>query len=338
MDQPNPPAAEPVLDLVGVVVIGRNEGFRLKQCLHSVNGARSVIYVDSGSTDNSVGLAQALGAQIVELDLSVPFTAARARNAGFSRLLEGHDHLRYVQFVDGDCELVAGWVEEAVHFLENRPDVAVVCGRRAERYPEASIFNKMCDHEWDTPVGETKACGGESLIRITAFQAVGGFRAEQIAHEEPELCGRLRANGHRIWRIDQPMSLHDAAIIHTSQFYARSRRAGFGLMQYLVDAKRHDTSTGGEIVSRAFFWSLLLPSATLAGIFSFGPTALMLLLAYPLQIIRYAFRLSKTVYSRREALEVALLSMLGKFAEFQGSVEFLIKKLGGQKLEGIFYR
>lgn len=330
--------AEPTLDRVGVVIIGRNEGARLKQCLDSVVGAGTVVYVDSGSTDNSVELATVAGAQIVELDLSVPFTAARARNSGFARLLEGRKDLLYVQFVDGDCELVRGWMTEAVHFLENRPDVAVVCGRRVERDPEASIFNNMCNHEWDTPVGEAKSCGGESLMRISAFQAVGGFRAEQIAHEEPELCGRLRAMGQKIWRIDRPMSLHDAAITRTSQFYARGRRAGFGLMQYLVHTKRIDPGNGSEIVLRAFFWALVLPIAIIIGLYVFGPAALLLLVAYPLQIVRYAFRLGKTDYSAREALQVALLSMLGKFAEFQGSVEFLVKRLGRKKMEGIFYR
>lgn len=338
MNQAQSSDAPSILDRVGVVVIGRNEGKRLQRCLDSVAGAGTVVYVDSGSTDDSVKLASAAGAHVVELDLSVPFTAARARNSGFSRLIEAQANLRYVQFVDGDCELISGWIEEAAAVLEHRPEVAVVCGRRVERDPEASIFNKMCDREWDTPVGETKACGGESLVRISAFQAVGGFRAEQIAHEEPELCGRLRAKGHKIWRIDRAMSLHDAAIMRTSQFYARSRRAGFGLMQYFVDAKPPGSATGGDIVSRAFFWSFLLPMATLAGVFSFGPTALLLLLAYPLQISRYAFRLRKSDYSTREAFEVALLSLLGKFAEFQGSVEFLVKKLGGKKMEGIFYR
>lgn len=338
MSLTTPSATAAMLARVGMVIIGRNEGPRLQKCLDSVAGSGAVVYVDSGSTDDSVAVATASGAHVVELDLSVPFTAARARNAGLSRLLEQQPDCRYVQFVDGDCELIPGWVASAVDFLDQRPDVAVVCGRRMERHPDASIFNKMCHHEWNTPVGEAKACGGESLVRMSAFQAVGGFRDEQIAHEEPELCGRLRAMGHRIWRIDQPMSLHDAAIMRTSQFYARSRRAGFGLMQYLSAAKRREPGTGDEIISRAFFWAFLLPLITLTSSVVLGPAALLLLLAYPLQIVRYAHRLARTDYSAREAVEVALLSMLGKFAEFQGSVEFLLKRLGGKKMEGIFYR
>ena len=35
--------------------------------------------------------------------------------------------------------------------------VAVVCGRRRERLPEASVYNRLCDLEWDGPPGETEA-------------------------------------------------------------------------------------------------------------------------------------------------------------------------------------
>src|ERR1700738_3404233 len=88
---------------VGVVVIGRNEGDRLRRCLESVRGtADRVVYVDSGSSDNSVAMSRGLGATVVELDLRIPFTAARARNEGFDRLLGEQPALRYVFFVDGD--------------------------------------------------------------------------------------------------------------------------------------------------------------------------------------------------------------------------------------------
>ena len=90
---------------LGVVVIGRNEGERLLRCLRSVAGrAGAVVYVDSGSTDGSVEAARALGAEVVLLDPAVPFTAARARNAGLERLVELRPVVERVQFVDGDCE------------------------------------------------------------------------------------------------------------------------------------------------------------------------------------------------------------------------------------------
>ena len=75
--------SDSALHQIAVVVIGRNEGERLRQCLMSIDkGVAGIVYVDSGSTDQSIALAESLGAQVVELDASIPFTAARARNVG----------------------------------------------------------------------------------------------------------------------------------------------------------------------------------------------------------------------------------------------------------------
>src|SRR5262249_42405700 len=132
----------------GVVAIGRNEGERLERCLESViRLAKHVVYVDSGSTDGSPELARGLGAQVVALDMSRPFTAARARNEGWRFLLAAAPDLDHVQFVDGDCEVVEGWLEEACAFLDTHPEVAAVAGRNRERFPQRSIYNLMCDIE-----------------------------------------------------------------------------------------------------------------------------------------------------------------------------------------------
>src|SRR3954454_9220341 len=131
---------------LGVIAIGRNEGERLRRCLGSVVGRAGcvVVYVDSNSTDGSVALAREMGADIVELDMSIPFTAARARNEGLKRLLEIGPQCEFVQFVDGDCEIVAGWLERAANELANNEKAAVVCGRRRGRFPEASVYNRLC--------------------------------------------------------------------------------------------------------------------------------------------------------------------------------------------------
>ena len=138
--------------VIGVVVIGRNEGQRLERCLRSLaQGADKVMYVDSGSTDGSLQLAANLGVEVLALDMSTPFTAARARNEGFAALQQLLPQMQLVQFVDGDCEVDASWLATAQAFLEQHPAVAVVCGRRRERFPQRSVYNLLCDLEWDTP-------------------------------------------------------------------------------------------------------------------------------------------------------------------------------------------
>jgi GT2 family glycosyltransferase len=202
---------------VGFVVIGRNEGDRLVACLRSLNeaGGGRIVYVDSGSTDDSLENARNVLADIVRLDMTKPFTAARARNAGARRHIE-LGAPAYIQFIDGDCTLVSGWIESAARFLDAHPDVAVGCGRRREQKPEISVYNRLCDLEWATPVGEAIACGGDALMRTDAIAAVGFYDETLIAGEEPELCLRLREKGWRIERIAAEMTLHDAAITRFS--------------------------------------------------------------------------------------------------------------------------
>ncbi|HSX88747.1 MAG TPA: glycosyltransferase [Pseudomonas sp.] len=321
---------------IGVVVIGRNEGVRLERCLASLVGAAQlVVYVDSGSTDASVRMARELGVEVVELDMAMPFTAARARNEGFARLQQLQPAIAYVQFVDGDCEVVPGWLIKAQAFLDQHADVAVVCGRRRERFPHRSIYNLLCDLEWDTPVGEAKACGGDALMRAGAFAAVAGFRPELIAGEEPELCVRLRAAGWKVWRLAEEMTLHDAAMTRFGQWWQRTLRAGHafaeGAFLYGAAPERHWLRES----RRAWLWGLGIPLVILLAGSILGWLALLLLLIYPLQIVRLAVRGAR---SPRENWLQALFLVLGKFPEMLGQVKFLWRRLGAGKSTLIEYK
>ena len=103
--------------------------------------------------------------------------------------------------------MVEGWFEAALAAMDRDPQLAVVCGRRRERFRERSIYHRLCDLEWDTPVGEARACGGDALMRVTALQQAGGYNEAVIAGEEPELCVRLRQCGWKVWRIEAEMTL-----------------------------------------------------------------------------------------------------------------------------------
>jgi GT2 family glycosyltransferase len=310
---------------VAAVVIGRNEGERLRRCVESLAAqVQHLVYVDSGSTDGSVALAQARGAQVVALDLSIPFTAARARNAGLAWLTAHALAVDFVQFVDGDCEVQPGWLEAAVEHLDAHPQTVAVCGRRRERFAQHSLYNALCDDEWNMPVGEVRACGGDVMMRLPALAAVGGYREEMIAGEEPELCVRLRARRGVIEVLPVEMTLHDAAITHLRQWWLRTVRAGHA---YAQGASLHGAPPEWHCVRplcRALAWGVFLPVAALLGAAFFSPTALWLLAAYPVQWFRLAWRERGDL--RRRAAAAALL-LLGKFAESQGAWRFLKTRL-----------
>ncbi|UNU26636.1 glycosyltransferase family 2 protein [Microcoleus vaginatus] len=325
---------------VGLVAIGRNEGSRLRQCLVSATDKLArVVYVDSGSTDGSLELARSLGADTVELDLSIPFTAARARNEGFARLLELAPDIELVQFVDGDCELVDGWIDRAYSELAAKPDVAAVCGRRRERYPEASIYNQLCDIEWDTPIGETKACGGDSMMRATAFQQVEGFNPALIAGEEPELCLRLRQKGWKILRLDAEMTLHDAQMTSFAQWWKRAQRAGHA---YAEGSWMHGSEPERHWVKETrstWFWGLVLPALALAMTWPTKGWGLLLLSGYPLATYRtYNYYIKHRELTTKEAAIYALSCVLAKFPQLQGQIQFHQRRFLGQQSKLIEYK
>ncbi|MBW4547534.1 MAG: glycosyltransferase [Symplocastrum torsivum CPER-KK1] len=313
---------------VGLVAIGRNEGKRLHQCLLSVLGkVAHVVYVDSGSTDGSIELARELGVDVVELDLSTPFTAARGRNAGFHRLLQANPQIEFVQFVDGDCEVVEGWLERALHELESQSNVAVVCGRRRERFPEQSIYNRLCDIEWDTPVGEATACGGDSMMRVEAFQQVGGFNPTLIAGEEPELCVRLRQKSWKIFRLDAEMTLHDAQMTRFGQWWKRSLRAGHayaeGAWLHGREPERHWVKESRSI----WLWGLFIPFLAIALALPTRGLSLLLLLGFPLLSYRIYRYMQPRGFESKDTALYALSCMLGKFPQVQGQLKFHLNRL-----------
>ena len=217
---------------IGFVVIGRNEGTRLEPSLKSVLSiSNRVIYSNSASTDGSPELAAKLGAIVVTLPADGQLSAARGRNAGYAELKKRFPECDAVQFLDGDCILQPGWIDAALTFLREHPKVAVVCGRRFEAFPDASIYNALCDQEWNTPIGEATECGGDALMRAEAFDQVGGYRPTLRAGEEPEMTARMRAAGWKIWRIDAPMTEHDAKILTLRQWWQRTQRGGYGFAQ-----------------------------------------------------------------------------------------------------------
>lgn len=299
---PLPPQSDP--SEVDAVVIGRNEGARLRSCLMSLMPqVARVIYVDSGSSDGSVDVAASLGATVVTLDMTQPFTAARARNAGLAKV-----DARFVQFVDGDCKVQPEWIATALAFADRHPAAAVICGRRRERFPDASVYNRLCDREWNTPIGPAKACGGDALMRTDAVRAVGGYRDDLIAGEEPELCLRLVQNGGQVWRIDAEMTLHDAAMTRFSQWWNRSRRAGHA---YAEGAALHGAAPTRHWVTetrRALIWGVGVPMAALI-LGALHPAGFLLLAVWPLQVLRLTLRMG---------FEAAAFSVLGKLPEAQG--------------------
>ena len=331
----------------GAVAIGRNEGERLKRCLTALTGdpgagsgalLSPVVFVDSGSTDGSADFARSIGVEVVELDMSQPFTAARARNAGYERLVElgGVDA---VLFIDGDCELLPGWLPEACALLARDDAVAAVGGCRQERHRDATAYNRLAALEWERPAGDADAFAGDGLVRASAFDAVGRFNPTLIAGEEPELCVRLRNAGHRIVTLATPMSIHDAAMTRFGQWWKRAERSGHAFAEGYALHGHGPQRHGAKAMRSIAIYGVGIPVVALAlkvlslvsGWWWPAAAAALVWLIYPLQALRIAWGRHGRGDGWPDALRYGGFTMLGKFAQLVGVGRYLRGRLGGKR-------
>lgn len=313
---------------VAIVIIGRNEGDRLKRCLKSINELSATsVYVDSGSTDNSIEHAKSFGIASIQLNSHLPFSAGRARNEGFKFLLQSNQIFEYVQFLDGDCELNPSWIDNAISIIEQDQRLAIISGKLKEKYPEKSIYNRLCDIEWDTPIGEVTSCGGIFLIKRHAFQDIKGFNTSIIAGEEPELCYRLRQKGWKILKIDHKMALHDSAIYKFSQWWKRATRSGHAYAQGFLLHGNENEKFNFKDTLRIWCWAIIFPSIVLYFSFTVTPYSLLLFIIYLIQIIRVSFNINKRLKNWNNSFLYAFFNWLAKWPQSYGQLLFFFKHL-----------
>ncbi len=326
-----------LLNKVGIVVIGRNEGERLERCLTSLKQHVSrTVYVDSGSTDNSVSFAKHIGCAVVELDMSIPFTAARARNAGVE-LLARDDSIEYIQFVDGDCEMEPNWLDCAVNHLESNTEVACVAGVLQEKHKDRSIYNLLCAMEWNTPTGIVNTTGGIFMCRANIFHQVGGFNDSLICGEEPDLCFRIREIGFKIGKIQNSMAFHDANMLHFKQWWLRTKRSGFA---YASAAQlRNKSLLVCDKVLNILLWGIISPLLIVLANLLFPLYGLYILAVYPIQIIRIFLNLKRQrKESKKELFIYACFLVLGKLPESTGVLSFILQNYTQKKVKILEYK
>lgn len=303
-------------DNVGIVVIGRNEGVRLVRCLTScIDKTIHLIYVDSGSTDESVSIAEGLDINVEVLDTSLPFTAARARNEGFDILTNGNPEIKFVHFIDGDCELDDEWLAHATATLSENEDVALIHGRLREKDIEKSIYTKLADISWYREPGMNREFGGIFTIRCDVFKYLNGFDSKLIAGEEPELFQRLLNQGYQTLCIDHTMGTHDFGVSSFYEWWSRTVRTGFAY----ANVEKWNGWKGQQL--KTFLWATFFPIIIVLSVLKMPYYGWACLLIYPIQMVRIFLKLN-IPYGKSDRLLYAGFCVIDKFPQMFGVIKY----------------
>jgi len=317
----------------GIVAIGRNEGERLARCLTSLPKDVPAVYVDSDSSDDSLETARAAGIESLHIAPPPPLNAARARNVGFAWLTERHPHLSRVFFIDGDCVLDPGFLEAASNRLEAAPELAIVVGQLHEDHNPGDIYGRLAKLEWSSATGEvgnSGDLGGIMMVRVSDFQAVGGFDPDFIAGEDSELAVRLTLAGRKVIKIAETMAHHRMDMTSFPQWWRRSVRAGHALSQRYFRHGRSPLRDCRRVFFSTLAYGLALPVLIVLATALAGWPGLLLLLALAVPGSGFFRFYRGRGASVSDALTGAAFGIMAKFANALGLIQFLRNRAKGQ--------
>jgi len=319
---------------IDVVIIGINVSSYIADCIRSVRLADypqeriTVVYVDGGSMDDSIGIAKSFDhVTVVELDDPHP-TPGRGRNAGWKALFAP-----FIQFMDADTILHPDWFKRSIGRIEGK--CVAVCGHRRERYPRKNIFHLLTEMEWHYEVGPCRYFGGEVLLKREVLEETGGFDENLVAGEDPELSYRIRQNGWEIQRLDLPMTRHDINMRHFRQYLKRAYRSGYAYaeigLRFIRNTEKMWLKELIRVTAKALVPILLIFGGLLAGWAGTGLLLGMIVLFRPM----FSLPRLKRTYGQTwtHTLIYAVHSAGVVFPQFFGVLRYLSGKALGRPLQ-----
>jgi glycosyltransferase involved in cell wall biosynthesis len=329
---------------LAVVVIGRNEGERLRRCLLSVEkmhrpqGGIEVVYVDTASDDGSAEMVESMGIRVIRLHPTEP-SSAMARNAGWRAV-----SAPFVLFLDGDSQIEEDFAVRALPNFDD-PKVAIVWGRLCEAYPSASIYNRFMHVQWiclrTLSPGPCFYGTGIGLVRRSALEAVNGFNNKMINGGNTEMGRRMQASGYTILHVALPMVRHDAEMLRFVHYWRRFFREGYSyarLEQIFRDSNQplfrfEFSKLGGAMM-------MFGPAIAVAGAIAFHSWAMLAALSVLLGALlaRTAFRYRPVTRGLGEALLFSIHWHFKLIPNFMGHLAYHRDKRAGYERGLMEYR
>jgi GT2 family glycosyltransferase len=218
---------------VSVVIKALNEADNISAAVASALRAVAphggeVIVADSGSVDRTVEIARQFPITVVAL------ADPGERCCGISPQL-GYQHSdgEYVYVLDGDMELNAAFLAEALALLEREPRLAGVGGYiREMRIENLEFENRVRRQERGRSAAplDVHCLNGGGLYRRAAIEEAGYLSDRNLhAYEEYDLGARLRLRGWRLVRLDTHAADHYSHAMKTFAMLWHRARSGYVL-------------------------------------------------------------------------------------------------------------
>lgn len=204
------PSAKPESHF-SVVLVAYNSADVIGAAIKSIPAGHQVIVADNGSTDDSVAIAERLGADILKLGRNFGFGTACNRGAEMAR----HDK---VLFLNPDATVEKDTLDKLSQALDDFPEAGIAAPRILNSKGEV-FFRKRSKlyttWPWQRkPVPEESTfinnpSGAALALRKADFDRIGGFDEKIFLYfEDDDLCFRIRTDGKKIRYV------YDAIVHH----------------------------------------------------------------------------------------------------------------------------
>ena len=277
---------------VSLVIPVRDEEATLDRLLASIDAqthpADEVVFVDGGSTDNTIALLRkaTLTRTAIRVIEAGPASPGKGRNIGISAASN-----EWVALTDAGIRLEPRWLEELVKVVRQDPDVDMVYGHYE---PVVDSFFERNAALVYVPPTQPKNGGmmrgpfiASSLLRRSVWQAVGGF-PDLRAAEDLIFMERIERQGFKIgWAPDACV-------------WWQLRPTLLTTFQRFVLYSRHNVLAGRQRywhygIARQYVVALLVVLLALV------TRAWWLLLAIPIGLLLRVFR---SIWRQRELLTI----------------------------------
>lgn len=213
--------------MLSVIIKALNEEEKIASCIESVMRETSeieheIILVDSLSSDRTVEIGLGFPIRVVQFESAGDIGCGAAAQLGYQA---SSGDLIYL--IDGDMEMVPGFLSAALRLLSSDRTVAGVGGVLIDQGSRtAAEIARKSHYARFTAVQEVASLGGGGLYRREAIECVGYFAHRGLkALEELELGLRLKCSGWRLVRLPVPSVSHKGHQESFAQAMARLWRS-----------------------------------------------------------------------------------------------------------------